>query len=206
MLPKKGRKLPAWEGALASRQAFAETIANLLRKEHGDTHRAVKQLMRLTHASERSAKHWMAGQHGPDTVFFLRLVATSPVIRAFVLGIIESQQSRVAEAPEWSPGGSTWAHEHGNERLLGRHWLNSDPINDLGNDPGNDPISLGLNERQRWVLDRVGKGHPVKAREIAAHWQVSIKSARRDLAGLCGCGLLRFVGARKNGRYQLAHS
>ncbi len=34
MLPKKGRKLPAWEGALASRQAFAETIANLLRKEH----------------------------------------------------------------------------------------------------------------------------------------------------------------------------
>lgn len=63
-----------------------------------------------------------------------------------------------------------------------------------------------LNERQRWVLDRVGKGHPVKAREIAAHWQVSIKSARRDLAGLCGCGLLRFVGARKNGRYQLAHS
>ena len=45
MLPKKGRKLPAWEGALASRQAYAEVIANLLRKEHGDTHRAVKQLM-----------------------------------------------------------------------------------------------------------------------------------------------------------------
>ncbi|WP_337138234.1 hypothetical protein [Sphingomonas aquatica] len=45
MLPKKGRKLPAWEGALASRQAYAEVIANLLRKEHGDTHRAVKQLV-----------------------------------------------------------------------------------------------------------------------------------------------------------------
>ncbi|MEA3263219.1 MAG: hypothetical protein U9R07_07015 [Pseudomonadota bacterium] len=178
----------------------------MLRKEHGDTHRAVKQLMRLTHASERSAKHWMAGQHGPDTLFFLRLVATSPVIRAFVLGIIESQQSRLAESSEWLRGGTSWAHEHGNERPLGKHRPNSDPINDLGNVPGNDPISLGLNERQRWVLDRVGKGHPVKAREIAAHWQVSIKSARRDLAGLCGCGLLRFVGARKNGRYQLAHS
>lgn len=203
MLPKKGRKLPAWEGALASRQAFAETIANLLRKEHGDTHRAVKQLMRLTHASERSAKHWMAGQHGPDTLFFLRLVATSPVIRAFVLGIIESQQSRLAESSEWLRGGTSWAHEHGNERPLGKHRPNSDPINDLGNDPGNDPISLDLNERQRWVLDRVGNGHSVKAREIAAHWQVSIKSARRDLAGLCACNLLHFVGARKNGRYHL---
>ena len=56
MLPKKGRKLPAWEGALASRQAFAETIANLLRKEHGDTHRAVKQLMRLTNACQTAFK------------------------------------------------------------------------------------------------------------------------------------------------------
>lgn len=156
MLPKKGRKLPAWEGALASRQAFAETIANLLRKEHGDTHRAVKQLMRLTHASERSAKHWMAGQHGPDTLFFLRLVATSPVIRAFVLGIIESQQSRLAESSEWLRGGTSWAHEHGNERPLGKHRPNSDPINDLGNVPGNDPISLGLNEaRRRGQIQRI---------------------------------------------------
>lgn len=191
MLPKKGRKLPAWEGALANRQAYAEVIANLLRKEHGDTHRAVKQLMRLTDASERSAKHWMAAQHGPDTVFFLRLVATSPVIRAFVLGIIESQQSALADAGVVPPG---------------RYWPNSDPISDPESGPANDPITGGLNERQRWILDRVARGLPTKARDVAAHWQVSMKSARRDLAGLCACKLLRFVGARKNGRYHLVRS
>ena len=84
MLPKKGRKLPLWTGVLAGRQIYAQTIAELLRKEHGDSHRAIKQLMRQTEASERTVKHWLSGQHGPDTVYFLRLVVSSPVIRAFV--------------------------------------------------------------------------------------------------------------------------
>lgn len=203
MLPKKGRKLPAWEGALASRQAYAEIIASLLRKEHGDTHRAVKQLMRLTDASERSAKHWMAAQHGPDTVFFLRLVATSPVIRAFVLGIIESQQSDMPEPTAQVQGVSGLGSGNREGQASGRHWPNSDPINDPESGPGNDPITASLNERQLWAIDRVGRGYPARARDIAAHWKVSIKSARRDLAGLCACGLLQFVGARKNGRYRL---
>ena len=30
MLPKKGRKLPTWEGALSGRQAFADVMATLL--------------------------------------------------------------------------------------------------------------------------------------------------------------------------------
>jgi len=126
MLPKRGRKLPAWEGALANRQAYAEVVADLLRKEHGDSHRAVKQLMRLTHASERSAKHWMAAQHGPDTVFFLRLVATSPVIRAFVLGIIESQQSAPTETVVVAQSRSSFGHGLRNEEGLGRYWVSAD--------------------------------------------------------------------------------
>jgi hypothetical protein len=206
MLPKKGRKLPAWEGALASRQAYAEIIANLLRKEHGDTHRAVKQLMRLTHASERSAKHWMAAQHGPDTVFFLRLVATSPVIRAFVLGIIESQQSALSETTMVAPGSTSLGHGPREEMAAGRYWPSSDPINGPESGPANDPITGRLNERQRWILDRVARGLPTRARDVAAHWRVSIKSARRDLAGLCACNLLHFVGARKNGRYHLVRA
>jgi len=74
MLPKRSRKLQTWKGALAGRQDDAETIAELLRREHGGSHRAVKQIISMTDASERTVKHWMAGQHGPDTVFFLRLL------------------------------------------------------------------------------------------------------------------------------------
>lgn len=48
-----------------------------------------KQLMRQTDASERTVKHWLSGQHGPDSVYFLRLAVSSAVIRAFVLGLID---------------------------------------------------------------------------------------------------------------------
>lgn len=37
MLPKTGRKLPAWKGVLGARDVFAKTVADLLRKEHGDS-------------------------------------------------------------------------------------------------------------------------------------------------------------------------
>src|SRR4051812_519020 len=93
MLLKKGRKLPVWKGVLGGRDILAQTIADLLRKEHGDTHRAAKQLMKQTNASERTVKHWLSAQHAPDTLFFLRLIVSSPVIRAFVLGLIEGPAS-----------------------------------------------------------------------------------------------------------------
>ena len=83
MLPKTGRKLPLWKGVLERREIYARTIAELLRKELGDSHRVINQLRRQTDASERSVKHWLSGQHGPDTVYFFRLVVTTSVIRAF---------------------------------------------------------------------------------------------------------------------------
>ena len=71
----------------------------MLRKEHGDSRRAIKRVMRQTDASERTVKHWLSGQHGPDTVYFLRLVVSSPVIRAFFLGLIESPTATPSNDP-----------------------------------------------------------------------------------------------------------
>jgi hypothetical protein len=58
-----------WKGVLAGHRSYADTMSDLLRKEHGDSHRAVKQLMRLTGASERTVKHRLAGhvsKNDPD--------------------------------------------------------------------------------------------------------------------------------------------
>lgn len=196
MLPKKGRKLPKWEGVLAGRQAYAETIAQLLEREHGETHRAVKQVMKLTDASERTVKHWLSGQHGPDTVFFLRLVTSSPVIRAFVIGLIESSQ------------GAGDGRQEVDQKASRRPSKTSDtqpPRQDRRqNDRINDPITDALNERQRWFLGRVAAGHRCRAADICGQWKVSAKTARRDIAALSAMGLIRFTGARRNGRYRPA--
>lgn len=203
MLPKKGRRLPAWKGALAGRQAYAETIAELLRREHGRSHRAVKQVMKLTDASERTVKHWLAAQHGPDTVFFLRLLTNSPVIRAFVLGLIESSHmpARGSEQAE----SRDLQLDHFTQTVLrsGQELSRHDQINDRLNVPLTDPISDALNERQRWFLARVATGARCRADEISVYWKVSTKTARRDVAGISALGLIRFTGARRNGRYRV---
>lgn len=203
MLPKTGRNFPHWEGALAGRQAYADVLAELLRKEHGDSHRAVKQLMRQTDASERTVKHWLAAKHGPDTLFFLRLVVTSAVIRAFVLGLLEAPAiERESRTPGRSDLGGMLAGAHA-IGTAGRISEQNDPISDPESDPENDPIIADLNERQRWLLDRVARGFRCRARDITVHWDVSLKTAKRDIAGLRLAGLIVFVGARRNERYIL---
>ncbi|SCY86348.1 hypothetical protein SAMN05660666_03280 [Novosphingobium aromaticivorans] len=189
-----------WKGALTGRVAYAETIAELLWREHGRDRGAVKQIMKTTGASERTVKHWMSAQHGPETVFFLRLLTSSSVMKAFVLDLIQISQL-AAIAPQL-----TDYPARGPSMLLpSREPRHEKPPDDRTNVPisvpASDPIIDGLNYRQRWFLDRVGSGYPCRAYDLSTHWQVSLKTARRDIAALCSAGKIRYVGARKNGKY-----
>ena len=205
MLPKTGRKLPLWKGVLERREIYARTIAELLRKELGDSHRVIKQLMRQTDASERTVKHWLSGQHGPDTVYFLRLVVTSPVIRAFFLGLIESPAAIPLTEPvdriSLARAREAYAAGEAAGEKASAHRPKNDPNHVPERDPINVPDQAGLNERQRWFLDRVAQGR-CDARGIAAAWTVSLKTARRDIATLKEAGLISYVGSRRKGRYR----
>lgn len=205
MLPKKGRKLPAWKGVLSGRDAYARAMADLLRKEHGESHRAIKALMRQTHASERTVKHWLSGQHGPDTLYFLRLMVSSSVIRAFAQGLIEGPVAKSLAPTEdrHTISAARAAYVEGeaagsDPKVKGR---SDDPENDPDRDPINDPEMAELNERQRWFLERVAEGRRSGANEIVLRWGVSLKTARRDIAALKLSGFIQYVGSRRKGRY-----
>ncbi|QKC89354.1 DeoR family transcriptional regulator [Mesorhizobium sp. NZP2234] len=206
MLPKKGRKLPIWKGVLGGHDTYAKIVAGLLRKEHGDSHRAVKQLMRQTHASERTVKHWLSAQNGPDTVFFLRLVVSSPVIRAFVLGLIEAPASKPSsvQVDRFSLSAAREAYSAGESAfsVMGRDGRKYDPNRDPNRDPKDDPEPIELNERQHWFLSLVSEGGRCGAKEIMTIWQVSLKTARRDISGLQRAQLLEHIGSRRKGRYR----
>lgn len=213
MLPKKGRKLPAWSGVLRDRETYAQTISELLHKEHGQNRQTIKLLMRQTHASERTVKHWLSGQHGPDTVFFLRLMVSSPVIRAFVLGLIDGPVAKKLAYPveRVSIAAVRTAYavgEMAKSEPITTHRFD-DPINDPVHDPMVDPEPTELNERQYWFLARIAVGVRLGANEIVSSWQVSLKTARRDIASLKAAGLIQFIGSRRKGRYHtttpLAH-
>jgi hypothetical protein len=206
MLPKKGSKLPMWPGFLGDREVLAFTVADLLKKEHGDSHRAIKELMRQTGASERTVKHWLSGQHAPEAMFFLRLVVSSPVLRAFVLGIIEGPASeqpspandriiRTATKDAYATGETAIA-------TLAATTRRNDPNRVPESDPKDGPEPQSFNQRQQWFLEQINAGERFSAKEIVQTWHVSLKTARRDISALLRSKLLEYIGSRRKGRYR----
>ncbi|ATU73675.1 hypothetical protein CT154_13460 [Komagataeibacter xylinus] len=205
MLPKKGRTLPLWKGVLGHRENYARAVSELLRGEHENSHGVIKRLMRQTGASEKSVKHWLSARHGPDTIYFLRLVVSSPVIRAFVYGLAGGLEVDITiRSTECSS--LTAAREAyrlgvaagGGQAMPAR-------VNDRGHVPEHDPATVPdhweLNERQRWFLLRLERGSRCRATDIMAVWNVSLKTARRDIGGLQTAQLVEYVGSCRKGRY-----
>ena len=65
MLPKKGNHFPTGTAGRKSKIGYAEAVAAALHAELGDSHQAIKTVMRWTGANERTVKNWFAGVMGP---------------------------------------------------------------------------------------------------------------------------------------------
>lgn len=220
MLPKRGKILPGHTAAARSPTDFAIAVARALQSELGDTHRAVKTIMRWTGASERAAKNWLEGSAGPRGHYLIRLIAESDLV--FELVINAADRAVTGEAPsvggngtpdkKTAAGGKAWGPSRrspgpttsreapragdGMSNVPGKV-----PINDPGNDPGNSTWLALLNDRQRWFLGEMAVRGRLRFTDIVVRWEVAAKTAKRDIAGLQATGLIVFVGSRKTGRY-----
>ncbi|MGY3578925.1 hypothetical protein [Bradyrhizobium sp. USDA 4504] len=87
MFPKTGKKFPGASGGLSA--TYALGIAEILRRELGNTHRAHKTLMRWTGANERTVKNWIAGLNGPSGEHLLHLIRNSDAVFERVLQLSE---------------------------------------------------------------------------------------------------------------------
>mgnify|MGYP001976087780 FL=1 len=77
-------------------------------------------------------------------------------------------------------------------------------VNGIDFEPENVRINvpIKLNERQKWFLLRL-KHDQISAQHLAHHWNIDIKTARRDIKALKDAGVIRFTGARKAGQYEI---
>jgi len=53
------------------------------------------------------------------------------------------------------------------------------------------------------LLEQLARGQRTKAADVATKFDVTEKTAKRDIADLRERGLIEFVGARKTGHYRL---
>ena len=66
LFPKMGNSFPPTKGNGNCKTAYAAAVSEALRRELGETRRAIKTVMRWTGSNERTVKNWIAGTNGPS--------------------------------------------------------------------------------------------------------------------------------------------
>jgi len=79
MFPKKGKGFPG-TGGTRGEHDYAASIATALRGELGDSHQAIKTVMRWTGATDRTAKNWVTGIRGPTGEHLISLARHSDAV------------------------------------------------------------------------------------------------------------------------------
>lgn len=77
MFPNKGNNFPNGTRRGKDSLNYPAAIAGALKAELGNSHRAVKTVMRWTGANERTVKNWLAGKRGPRGEHLLSLMRYS---------------------------------------------------------------------------------------------------------------------------------
>ncbi|SHL17175.1 hypothetical protein SAMN05444414_106165 [Roseovarius marisflavi] len=70
-----------------NKEDYRLEIAAALRRELGGSHQAIKVSMNWTGASERTAKNWLAGTHGPAGEHLVELMRHSDQVAETVLAL-----------------------------------------------------------------------------------------------------------------------
>ena len=210
ILPKKGKILREVPGRRGRPMSYPEMVSSALRSDVGDTHRAIKTVMRWTGASERAVKNWITGVSGPNGQHLLHILRRSDVMLQMVLAasrrldLLDLALAANGESDNGkevqSDAATRRVHAERGDRTS-RNVPDHDPIRGPDDDP--DGFGARLNRRQQWFVAGIAGGQRWLARSIQSRFEVSERTAKRDIAAVKDSGQLQFIGTRRRGRYVL---
>ena len=87
MFPKMGKVFPNGDSGAIRGVEYRVAIAEALKRELGGTHRAIKITMKWTGVSERTAKNWISGAHGPSGEHLIALMRNSQEVLWAVMAL-----------------------------------------------------------------------------------------------------------------------
>lgn len=184
-----------------STQKIANSIAKALRQDYGELSSAVKRIGRITGVHPRAIRNWYEGRNAPNSLHLLMLARSSPNVLRVLLELIG--HGYINEAICWekiSVNGLHYASGVSEDAMIYGERLFTINVTTTRE------IAASLNQRQLWFLGLLQAGQEVKANDIVATWKVTLRCVKSDLAHLKKLGLIRFIGARKNGCYILSSS
>src|SRR4051812_20553338 len=95
MFPKSGNEFPG--GTIHPTEAvYAAAIAKALASEIGTSRLATKTVMFWTGSSDRSARHWLNGDHGPGGLHLIQLAKNSTAVMRTVMRLADRQGFELA--------------------------------------------------------------------------------------------------------------
>ncbi len=176
--------------------ALIKGVVLQLRKIGGASTSAVKRIARETGMNPRTVKAWYEGQNIPNLCGFIHLARCYP-------GLIDLFLDQCQRRPERQRKGAA------KNDIWPTHPTHT-PVSDDKNSPENVPNDVpnridtsSCNIRQLWFINTLLEGEKVFATDIAAHWRVTAKTAKRDITGLKSAGLITDRGTRRSGFYEL---
>jgi len=183
--------------AASFEQKISEKVAEILRQEYKGIPSPVKKISRKTGIATTTIKKWYSGQNPPRLVHFLILARHYRAILQLLLEAIGG--SHLWEAYDLLGDRLKTAPDHVKSTL-------PENIYSAENCTINICLPLRiasmLNQRQIWFLGQLKDGDRTNVDNIVTHWEVSLRTAKSDIAEIVRMKLIRFVGARKTGWYE----
>lgn len=191
---KKDQVFPGGS-ATSNEQFVAALIAKALREDYGALGSAVKRIGRRIGANPRAIRNWYEGRNAPNSLHLLLLAQSSPRVFAALLELIG--RSDLLEANSDGKTVPRKSTETGAENKI------YSEENFTINLCINSKLRCKMNHRQLWFLGLLQQGENIKAGDIAAEWEVSLRTARSDIAFLVQYKTVKFSGANRSGKYQI---
>jgi hypothetical protein len=177
-------------------EIIASEVSKALRQAYTELTTAIKWIERITDIEAETASKWYRGLHTPNSAHLMTLAGYYPeVLQALCILIGRKDLWHAAMQNNIPHTMRTQILEkHPNHRFRG-----DKSVTPKGR--ADSKIQGRFNQRQMWFLEQLQRGYKLQTKDIMIIWDVHMRTAKRDVAGLIAGGWIRFVASGNTGWY-----